>query len=160
MVNLIEYQPGKYKWCDKKYLIIISRAKLQNKCLNVREQVEVVKWNKISSPLIPCCAVSRQCPWKKIIIEKKNCVSHKRNLWYATCNYWTIFFFWVFKTIRYNIHWRYFILSSPNTKCLSTMIRHDVFFIDYCIKKLINEIPSLRRRTLNNFKFNYLFTNN
>ena len=46
-------------------------CKVANKCLNVRERVEVVEWNKKWSPPFPCCPVSRQCPWKKTLIEKK-----------------------------------------------------------------------------------------
>ena len=46
-------------------------CKVANECLNVRERVEVVEWNKRWSPPFPCCPVSRQCPWKKILIEKK-----------------------------------------------------------------------------------------
>ena len=42
-------------------------CKVATKCLNVRERVEVVE-----SPPFPCCPVSRQCPWKKTLIEKKN----------------------------------------------------------------------------------------
>ena len=45
-------------------------CKVGNECLNVREQVEVVDWNKRSLPL-PCCPVSCQCPLKKTLIEKK-----------------------------------------------------------------------------------------
>ena len=36
-------------------------CKVANKCLNVRERVEVVEWNKRWSPPFPCCPVSRQC---------------------------------------------------------------------------------------------------
>ena len=44
-----------------------------NKCLNVCEHVKVIEWNKKKrSPTFPCYPVSRQCPWKKTIIEKKN----------------------------------------------------------------------------------------
>ena len=50
-------------------------CKVANKCLNVRERVEVVEWNKKWSPPFPCCPVSRQCPWKKTLIEKKSRVS-------------------------------------------------------------------------------------
>ena len=39
--------------------------------LNVREWVRVVEWNKIWSPPLPCCSLSRQCPRKKTLIEKK-----------------------------------------------------------------------------------------
>ena len=46
-------------------------CKVANKCLNVRERVEVVEWNKRRSPPFPYCPVSRQCPWKKTLIEKK-----------------------------------------------------------------------------------------
>ena len=46
-------------------------CKVANECLNVRERVEVVEWNKRWSPLFPCCPVSRQCLWKKTLIEKK-----------------------------------------------------------------------------------------
>ena len=35
--------------------------KVANKCLNVREWVEVVEWNKEWSSPFPCCPVSRQC---------------------------------------------------------------------------------------------------
>ena len=45
--------------------------KVANKCLNVREWVEVVEWNKKWSPPFPRCPMSRQCPWKKTLIEKK-----------------------------------------------------------------------------------------
>ena len=47
-------------------------CKVANKCLNIRERVEVVEWNKRWSPPFPCCPVSRQCLWKKTLIEKKN----------------------------------------------------------------------------------------
>ena len=54
------------KLCDS-HLI----CKVANKCLNVRERVQVVEWNKKWSPPFPCCPVSRQCPWKKTLMEKK-----------------------------------------------------------------------------------------
>ena len=38
-------------------------CKVANKCLNVRERVEVVEWNKRCSPPFSCCPVSRQGPW-------------------------------------------------------------------------------------------------
>ena len=47
-------------------------CKVANKCLNVRERVEVVELNKRRPRPFPCCPVSRQCPWKKTVIEKKN----------------------------------------------------------------------------------------
>ena len=46
-------------------------CKVVNKCLNVREWVEVVDWNKRWPPPFPCCPVSRQCLCKKTLIEKK-----------------------------------------------------------------------------------------
>ena len=50
-------------------------CEVANKCLNVHEQNkrEWNKrwWNKRWSPPFPCCRVSRQCLWKKILIEKK-----------------------------------------------------------------------------------------
>ena len=48
-------------------------CKVVNKCLNVREWVEVVDWNKRWPPPFPCCPVSRQCLCKKTLIEKKKC---------------------------------------------------------------------------------------
>ena len=36
-------------------------CKVANKCLNVREWVEVVEFNKKWSPTFPCCPVNRQC---------------------------------------------------------------------------------------------------
>ena len=46
-------------------------CKVANKCLNNREWVEVVEWNKRWSPPFPCCPVSRQCLWKKPWQKKK-----------------------------------------------------------------------------------------
>ena len=46
-------------------------CKVAHKCLNVREWVEVVEWNKKRSPPFPYCPASCQCPWKKTLIEKK-----------------------------------------------------------------------------------------
>ena len=46
-------------------------CKVANKCLNVRERVELVEWNKRWSPPFPYCPVSCQSPWKKTLIEKK-----------------------------------------------------------------------------------------
>ena len=43
MVNLIQWQSGKHKRYDQKYVIVISHA---NACLNSREWVEVVEWIK------------------------------------------------------------------------------------------------------------------
>ena len=48
----------------------ISRTKLQNKCLNVREQVEVVERNKTWSPLpsptaLWVVSVRERKPWSK-----------------------------------------------------------------------------------------------
>ena len=37
-------------------------CKVANNCLNVRERVEGVEWNKRWSPFFPCFPVSRQCP--------------------------------------------------------------------------------------------------
>ena len=37
------------------------RGKVENKCLNVRERVEVVEWNKRWSIPFPCCPVNCQC---------------------------------------------------------------------------------------------------
>ena len=45
-------------------------CKVANKCLNVRERMEVVEWNKRWSPPFPCCPVNHQCLWKKTLIEK------------------------------------------------------------------------------------------
>ena len=53
-------------------------CKVANKCLNVRERVEVVEWNKKWSPPFPCCPVNRQCPWKKTLIEKKKKHGHRK----------------------------------------------------------------------------------
>ena len=36
------------------------KCKVANKCLNVRERVELVGRNKDASPF-PCCTVNRQC---------------------------------------------------------------------------------------------------
>ena len=36
------------------------------------EWVEVVEWNEKWSPPFTCYPVSRQCPQKKTLIEKKN----------------------------------------------------------------------------------------
>ena len=36
-------------------------SKVADKCLNVRERVEVAEWNKRWSPPFPYCPVSRQC---------------------------------------------------------------------------------------------------
>ena len=47
-------------------------CKVANKCLNVRKRVKVVEWNKRWSTPFPSCPVSRQCPWKKTLTEKKN----------------------------------------------------------------------------------------
>ena len=57
--------------------------KVANKCLNVRERVEVVEWNQRLSPPSPCCPVNRQClcrkPWYK---EKGSQVKFfQRKLW-------------------------------------------------------------------------------
>ena len=46
-------------------------CKVAHKCLNVRERVEVVEWNRKRSPPFPYSPVSCQCPWKKALIEKK-----------------------------------------------------------------------------------------
>ena len=46
-------------------------CKVANRCLNVRERVEVVEWNKKWSPHFSCCHESHQCPWKKTLTEKK-----------------------------------------------------------------------------------------
>ena len=51
-------------------------CKVSNKCLDVRERVGVVEWNKIWSPPFPCCPVSCQCPWKKTLIEKNITITH------------------------------------------------------------------------------------
>ena len=45
-------------------------CKVANKCLNVREWVEVVEWNKRWSPPSPCYPVNRQC-LKEIPDRKK-----------------------------------------------------------------------------------------
>ena len=39
-------------------MVVISRAKLQNKCLNVREQMEVLEWNKKWSLSLLSCESS------------------------------------------------------------------------------------------------------
>ena len=39
-------------------MVVISHAKLQNKCLNVREQVEVLEWNKKWSLSLLSCESS------------------------------------------------------------------------------------------------------
>ena len=36
-------------------------CKVAHKCLNVREWVEVVEWNRKRSPPFPCCPVNCQC---------------------------------------------------------------------------------------------------
>ena len=47
-------------------------CKVANKFLNVRERLEVVKWNKRWSPPFPCRLVNLQCLWKKTLTEKVN----------------------------------------------------------------------------------------
>ena len=47
-------------------------CKVANKFLNVRERLEVVKWNKRWSPPFPCSLVNLQCLWKKTLTEKVN----------------------------------------------------------------------------------------
>ena len=54
------------KICDSRLT-----CKVANKCLNVRERLEEVEWNKQWSPPFPCCPVNSQCLWKKTLIEKK-----------------------------------------------------------------------------------------
>ena len=44
-------------------------CKVANEFLNVHERVEVAEWNERWSPPFPCCPVSFQCPWKKILID-------------------------------------------------------------------------------------------
>ena len=46
-------------------------CKVANKCLNVREWIEVVEWNKRWSSPFPCSPVSRQILWRKTLMEKK-----------------------------------------------------------------------------------------
>ena len=46
-------------------------SKNGNKYLNVRERVEVIEWSKNLSLPFLCCPVSRQCPLKEALIEKK-----------------------------------------------------------------------------------------
>ena len=46
-------------------------CKVANKCLNVRERVEVLEWNKRCPPPFPCCSVNPQCLWKKTWLKKK-----------------------------------------------------------------------------------------
>ena len=41
---------------------------ISNKCLNVRERVEVLEWNKRWPPPFPWCPVNRQWLWKKTLI--------------------------------------------------------------------------------------------
>ena len=50
-----------------------------HKCLNVRERVDVVEWNKERSPPFSCRPVNCQCLWKKTLIEKKK-KNHTRTL--------------------------------------------------------------------------------
>ena len=69
----------------QKYLFITClflTCKVAHKCLNVREWVEVIEWNKKRSPPFPCCPVSCQCPWKKTLIGKK-----KRKKYLSYCNH-------------------------------------------------------------------------
>ena len=60
-------------------------CKVANKCLNVREQLEVVEWNKRWCPTFPCCPVNRECvSVKKTPIEKKRQKKNKirvRKFW-------------------------------------------------------------------------------
>ena len=61
-------------------MVVISHAKLQNKCLNFREQVEVVEWNKKWSLSLLSCESSmsvnknpdRKKKFIKTFIEKSN----------------------------------------------------------------------------------------
>ena len=61
-------------------MVVISHAKLQNKCLNVCEQVEVVEWNKKWSLSLLSCESSmsvkenpdRKKKFIKTFIEKSN----------------------------------------------------------------------------------------
>ena len=57
--------------------MVISYAKLQNKCINVRERVEVVEWNKrlsLPSPAVLwIVSVCERKPWKKKKIIFKIC---------------------------------------------------------------------------------------
>ena len=65
-VAVWKIQAVRLKICDSHL-----SCKVANKCLDVREWVEVVEWNKRWSSPFPCCPLSRQCPWKKTLIEKK-----------------------------------------------------------------------------------------
>ena len=76
-------------------------CKFASKCLNVREQTEVIKRNKRWSPPFPCCLVSRQCQWKKnpdrkkiprmscngfkILQREKNFITHDRSFNTTLC---------------------------------------------------------------------------
>ena len=45
-------------------------CKVPNKCLNVRERLEISKWNKTLSRPFSYSPVSRHCPWKKPWLKK------------------------------------------------------------------------------------------
>ena len=71
-------------------------CKVENKCLNVRQRVEVVDWNRIWSPPFPGWPVIRQCPWQKSLREKKVDLKFKGKsqtlIWTRTRITWLVIF--------------------------------------------------------------------
>ena len=56
---------------NEKYVIVISHAKLQVKCLNVRERVEKVEWNKKMITFLPLLSCESSVSVKENLDRKK-----------------------------------------------------------------------------------------
>ena len=127
-----------------------AKCKVANKCLNVRERVEVVKWNKRWSPPFPCCPVSRQCLWKKILIEKKKLVVipyHSLSLFVIRCHslslvvirYHSLYhsLLLVLRLVVIRCHSLSFVVTRCTTRCHSLLL--DVLLV--CL--FTNDHPAL-----------------
>ena len=64
-------------------------CKVGNKCLNVREPVELVESKIRWSPPYLCCLASRQSLWKKAQVEKKPAL---RVIFWKICDLWNCAF--------------------------------------------------------------------
>ena len=97
-------------------------CKVANRCVNVRERVEVIEWNKRWSPPFPCCPVSRQCPWKKTLIEKKRHIM----VLLPKCSYFKKISAGIFILfLVYSISIKYIDLKCKQSYSTNTILEYD-----------------------------------
>ena len=107
-------------------------CKVARKCLNVRERVEVVEWNRKRFPPFPCCPVSCQCPWKETLIEKKKKILKQLPAVFIVNLDWLGYCLTVLVTISLN--YVYSVSLNSVLKIKIKRVSHSLFHVKYLEK--------------------------